>query len=232
MDAGNAATHAEHLDVHAQAAHGLGQFHPQHTGTEHGQALRQCGQFEQIFIRQQARAQTFQDRHHHGSAARGDDDAFSVNSLAIGSYKNRGALKPDLGREAFSRCDGFNRFQYGPDKAFAFALYPLHDRDTINTHAIHVHPERFCTPSLMCHLSCSDQQLAGHATDTGAGGSVAAALDENNGACMCPGRPIRAHSCGAGPNDGDLHFNGCHGNMLQRCMRSLAPPAGVRPAML
>ena len=101
--------------------------------------------------------------------------------------------------------------QHEADEAIALAPDARHHRAAVHLDSA-VQAQAELAP-LVRHVSGvpgSDQQLAGHATDAGAGGAVGPALDDDCTLAGRHGRAVGREAGGSGADHGDIDMHGAH----------------------
>lgn len=210
-DAAQAAAHAEHAHLHAQARQRLAQFQPDHAGPEHRHARRQRVPGEYVVVDHQAVAQGQERRGHRGPRAAGDDHAAGAHlGMPVHAQhrvldKARHAAQLVLGR------DVLHSLQHETDEAVALGLDTRHHLRAVDPHrAIDVHTEGAAVARRMGRLGGRDQQLGRHAAHARASRAVLAAFDQQ-GALAGGARGAIGRQAGrAGTYDGHVSMQGFH----------------------
>lgn len=182
----------------------LRQFQADDTGPHHRHRARQVGPLEDIVVDDQPFPQRLTPGHGHiGSRTGGDDNTLRANLRfahlqAVVVDEARVARQPVLGRPALH---GVND---EADKTIPFTAHTRHHGAAVDGHRPGHHAEACRTSHRMRRFGRRDQQLAGHAADTGTGGAVDAALDHQHPRRVFQRRSVRRHAGRACTDDGDV----------------------------
>ena len=105
----------------------------------------------------------------------------------------------------------FNVAQHETNEPITLTSHPIHDRATIDADdTIMVDAKRRRRCDGVSRVRGSDEQLARHAADTGAGGAIGAAFDEHCGRACSPGSAVRGKPRRPGADDGDINLRSPH----------------------
>jgi hypothetical protein len=107
--------------------------------------------------------------------------------------------------------NAFNVPQHESDESVALAPHSIHDRATVDADdTIMVDTEARRRFAGVGRVRRSDEQLARHATDTGAGRAIGAAFDEHCGRACGPGSAVRGKASRPGADDGNVNLCSSH----------------------
>ena len=213
LDRADRPANPEHTHPHAQSAQRLTQLQTNHPRTKNRDRVGEVLPFENIVIHHQAILGVVQETGDIGPRSGRNDNAPGLHLKIVTDLQTIRGHEPGVPLQKMRFRKLLHRINHRRNEPVPFASHPFHNPPAIDADALGRHAKNVSQLHLMRIVGGRNQQLAWHASYSGAGGPVLIALDQHDLVGHFAHTLVGHHTGGTSSDNGNIYGSLFHSRL-------------------